>query len=193
VKMPTTSASGIRYNSLPRRSTRSLVKNRLELLRSRICVNRESAGRSFLVSSRTAKPIARHLVADPFDFLPRKQWRLTDLQAAVILTRPGLDLDGEPERPRKRLSGRKSAVMFQQAGQTSFKRLDRMVGQLRRAVGRIWRAADALAACGRDHVVDGWNLESHDGQDRAIGRVRVHDGFDLVARAQDVQMESPFA
>ena len=91
-------------------------------------------------------PVSRHLVPDAFDLLARQQRRLSDLQAAVILARQCLNLDGKPKCPFQRGADRDHAVMVEQAGEAAFQRFHRMLRQLRRAEGSIGRAADGIAA-----------------------------------------------
>ena len=122
-----------------------------------------------------------------------EQRRFSDLQAGVILPRQRLDLDRQPHRLCKRRPDGDHAVMGEQAGEPALQRAHRMFRQFLGAEGRVGRAADGVAAGAGDHVMHRRNFHAHDRQRRAVGRVRVHHGFDVRPRLQDIAMKPPFA
>src|SRR6476659_795672 len=118
---------------------------RFDPLRSAMCLIRAN---TFLPALTFRHAVAGHALADTFDLGTRQQWRFSDLEAAVILPRQRLALDGEPHRLVQRLADRDHAVMVEQTGEPALQRPQRVLGQLRRSEGGIGCATDTVTAGG---------------------------------------------
>ena len=65
--------------------------------------------------------------------------------------------------------------------------------QFRAAEAGVGRAADVVASGGRDHVVEGRHVPAQAGQRGGIRGVRVDQGVEFGAYAQQVGVQRPFA
>src|SRR6185436_21031352 len=83
------------------------------------------------------------------------------------------------------------AVLAEEAGEASVKRLDGVVGKRLGAEGSVAGAADGGAAGDAGHVVEARNGLVMAGKGRRVDRVAVKDDVDVGARLQDVAMEAP--
>jgi len=83
-------------------------------------------------------------------------------------------------------------AIIEEAGFSVFERLDRIVRQFLCAERGIGRAADVVAACHRDHVMQTRDAFLQDRERGAEGRMGVDDGIDVIPVVDDVQMKPPF-